>query len=812
MKKKNLIILLVFPFLLSIFCIITVNTTYNRVDVDISYIDWKYNDMEGFQISEKGYLLEAEGVNQRHYKVSSGNALVWQVKNKNTEDPEPCAEIYESGKCFYLRALKEGEVIVTCSNQKGNIHRQMTGVIYKDAAILFYPTVGGSQTNIDSTIYYGEYDHSYGNAASIDMTLTVIPSTAKAELMDSVVGNVEFNRDDGSIHIGSEGDASVTLSLASGRATPITFSFTVVDDGVNVYTYDDLLNCTNLSTTGGDIVVLRKSFESLANAYLTDNDGNPISTGLGFAPKANNVACFGNYNAKTKSFDFSEEVYHFPTTYSRAFIDQWNAFVSTNSNYSPITDRINVGLRVQKDFYGNGYTLNLHNLTYPYSYALMTTEEGEVVRIPQLTASNLFRGPLKMYTLGDPNNIPPVSLYGQDNVGMYIDGDDITVNDVNIKNCDFGDRIANLATVGTVVEAHGDRITIKNSRLSNGKNVLRSFSSMDLTVSNCLLSNSQNFLFVTGANEYLPIDTEATVTLYDSTDGTPYTATLGELFQPGATGDTALNTFIISALKEGSADRQLLEKSLQSIRDAFNAGAEQIRNDFKGSTQIEDCFFYRSGISAIAMESLFNSPFLESISPSIIQTLLNIQNDSGKKLVPYTATHVSGISYPVRLNIAGDTRFYDYKVLEDIELEGLIEENMSAVAKSVGITQEINIDAVFPLKTMIRQVAGSALTYNDPNTGTRYINIPVAYYGGGLNLSTVTVNGYDNKDSISGDVDVNLLNYYLNLPGGNTRGLIWKTVVTVTGFEPFSFRFVKNGAQFGETPKITDLIANAKGA
>ena len=39
MKKKNLIILLVFPFLISVFCIITVNTTYNAVDVDISHID-----------------------------------------------------------------------------------------------------------------------------------------------------------------------------------------------------------------------------------------------------------------------------------------------------------------------------------------------------------------------------------------------------------------------------------------------------------------------------------------------------------------------------------------------------------------------------------------------------------------------------------------------------------------------------------------------------------------------------------------------------------------------------------------------------
>ena len=70
MKKKNLIILLLFPFLLSVFCIITINTTYNRIDVDISYIDWKYNDMEAFQISDTTYPLVASGVNQKYYRVT----------------------------------------------------------------------------------------------------------------------------------------------------------------------------------------------------------------------------------------------------------------------------------------------------------------------------------------------------------------------------------------------------------------------------------------------------------------------------------------------------------------------------------------------------------------------------------------------------------------------------------------------------------------------------------------------------------------------------------------------------------------------
>ncbi|MBQ2735577.1 MAG: hypothetical protein IJF33_07060 [Clostridia bacterium] len=813
MKKTNLIILLVFPFLIALVCIITVNSTYNRIDVDISYIDWEYNDMEGFRISDTGYPLRAVGVNQRYYAVSGGNELIWRVENKTGDDSEPCAEVYESNGTYYLKAIREGEVVITCSNQKGNVHRQMTGVIYENAAILFYPTVGSSQTNIDQTIYYGQYDHERGNPAKIDMTMFVVPHSDLKDLIVETVGSVHFDEDAKVIEIDGPGKASVTLSLASVKVTPVTFSFEVVENGVNVYTYEDLLYCTNRSETG-EIAVLRKSFESLQNAYLTDSNGEPVLSGGILQKKANNVECFGNYDPRTKTFSFDlekGEIDSVTTTYNRNFIDQWNAFVKTNANYSEITDQVLVGLHVQKDFYGNGYTINMHNLTYPYASIPMLTNTGETVHIPQLTKKNLFRGPLKMYTLGDPNNVPLVSLYGQDNVGMYVDGDGITVNDVNVKNCDFGDRLANLATVGTVMEVAGNGVTVKNSRISNGKNVMRSFSSMDLTLSNCMLSNAQNFLFVTGSNEYVEVDTNSMASFY-ALDGTQKVEVLEAFISPDGEGDEILNTFM-TEFCTNATERENMRRALLAIQDAVNT-AQGLQDNFKGSTQIEDCFFYRSGISSICMESLFNSPFLETAAPSMITDIFAIFNGMGKSLVPYTATNVSGISYPVQLNISGNTRFYDYKVANEIDLSGLIEENISAIANSVGIAAEIDIDTIFPLRSMLVQRA-NAMGVMRSSDGKSYINIPVAFYGGGLNLSEITTSGFENKDSFSGAIDVDLLDSYLRLSNSSTadtlKGLILKTVVTVTGFEPFSFHFTTGGAYFGETPKITDLIANSKG-
>ena len=822
MKKKNLIILLVFPFLIAVFCIITVNTTYNRIDVDISYIDWPYNDMEGFQISDDLYPLVAEGVNQRHYKVSGDGELVWRVENKNPDDPEPCAEIVKNGSQYFLKALREGEVIITCSNKKGNIYRQMTGVIYKDAAILLYPTISGSQTNIDSTIYYGEYDHEYGAPATIEMQMLVVPTSAAEEVEISCSDNISFDADSAVISINGTGAANLTLSLPSGLAAPRSFVFEIVDEGVNVYTYEDLLRCTNKSKNG-EIVVLRKSFESVDNTFVFDSDGEPIKSGNSLRIRANNVECFGNYNAKTKRFSFENEIYTFTTTYNKNFIEQWNEFAAENHGYSEITDEVCVGLHVQKDFYGNGYTLNLHNLTYPYTSLPMTTETGETVRIPELRADNLFRGPLLFYALGNPTN-PTVALYGQDNIGMYVDGDGITINDVNLKNCEFGDRLANLATVGTVLEVNGDNVTVKNSRVSNGRNVMRSFSSMNLTLSNSFLSHAQNFLFVTGSNEYVEIDPEA-VESFAMSDGTMKAAVIREFFitppkdENGnplyENGDTIMSDYI-SGNYPTSESQASIKKSLLAIQNAIN-DVRKVEGKYKGSTEIVDCYFYQSGISSICMESLFNSTFLEMASPSELSGLL-----TGLNLAPYIPEHVSGVSYPVKLNISGDTRFYDYKNSDHIGFEGLIKENISEVATENNITidgQEVTLDMIFPLKRiMMSRASGANAVRSDAESGIKYVNVPIAFYGGGINLSEVTLNNYENKSNLTAQIDVDLLDNSLSYTGtgvddvkSKVKALALKTIVTVAGYEPFSFRFVRGGYWYGETPNVTDLIANVKG-
>ena len=120
--KKNLIVLLLIPFIIALLGIVTINVTFNLIDNDIFSIKWDYQDNEAFKINEK-YLLKAEGVSDSKYPVSAGNELIWSIKNKDSEDLDVHAEIVTEGRDVYLSTKSEGEIIITCSNQKETIFK-----------------------------------------------------------------------------------------------------------------------------------------------------------------------------------------------------------------------------------------------------------------------------------------------------------------------------------------------------------------------------------------------------------------------------------------------------------------------------------------------------------------------------------------------------------------------------------------------------------------------------------------------------------------------------------------------------------------
>ena len=795
MKKKNLIILLIIPFIISLLGIVTINVSINTFYGDITGIQWEYDEVEAFELKDTKYLLKATPLNASNAPLDSGNGLIWSCENKDVTIEEPIAEIYYEKNNYYLQPNTEGEVIVTCSNLKGNIFRKMTAIIYTDGVVIITPEISGSQNNIDENIYYGQYDlvNNEKKEATFNLNVKCIPE----EIIDSLsvfekTDNIEFNTQNKKVTIKGIGQANLVLSAAGNKTS---YSFNIVENGVNVYSYEDLLNCTNKSNEG-EIVCLRKSFESLTSY-------NSKTT--------NNVELFGKQ--VDGKFNFINDIYRFTSTYNIEYLKQWNNFVEENGNlYSKVEPIINVGLRVQKDFYGNGYTINMHNLTYP-SMVTQVDNGGTIIEIPTLSLIDLFRGPLPFYTLGDPNGLPLVTAFGQDNVGMYVDGNNITINDVNIINADLKGSMSFLNTVGTVMDVHGDNVTVKNSRLSNGKNVLRTFSTSNFTLDNSLLSNARNFLLEVGSDEFMSYDEVSKFEFSSSTDGSKINSTLPEyLGGKDSKGDVDLTNYIMGKF----TDSNMMKNSILAIQNALN-NREAVEGLYAGNVEVNDTYFYNSGISAIALNNMFNGPFLYSPLPSMVTDVFSMMSMEGKPVIPYTPTKVGGLSYPMEIELKGKTKFFDYKDSNNIDITGLVSENISVIAREVfGKDKEINIDTVFPIKPLLLNGArNQGSIYAD--SGISYINIPIAFYGGGLNLSTVNISNLEGFENLNEEIEINFLDQYLK-PGNSgdmmsmMKDIMLKAVTIVSGYEPFRFVCIKgNGYLFGETPKVSDLIANAKG-
>ena len=809
MKKKNLIILLLIPFVITLVGVITINTTFNFIENDMIGIDWSYDEIEGIKLEDKLHKLVASPIYEQGYPPLKEEALVWSVYDSDNHEENKYAKIVNENDNWYLHPLQIGEVKVTCSNKKGNIFKTMTVIIFKEGAIVVQSKIKASQNNIDPNIYYGEYDFDKSlnkQKATFEFEVKTIGDLQINDLqyVNNTPDIIEIDEANKIVKIKTSGDASFTVKTNNDEMVkPMTYSFKVVKDGVNVYDYNQLLACTNKSTNG-EIVVLRKSFESVNNLNNTTD---------------NNVVCFGNYT-DGKKIDFTSDVYSFETTYNQDYIKAWNEFVNSNPSYKKISNRVLAGIRVQKDFYGNGYTINLHNLTFPSSTMDVVDSNGNKTTIPALSKDDLYRGPLPFYSLGEHDNMPLIEAFGQDNVGMYVDGSDILVNDVNLKNCDFGNLMSNLDYVGTVLETNGNNITIKNSRLSNGKQVVRSFSSTNVSIVNSMLSNARNFLLTIGSNDYIKADLlkEYEFTLLN---GEKITSTINNYLMKSNAGDDTLNAFVIGSF----TDKEKMRKAILDIQNALN-DESLIKDIYKGSMNIKDTMFYRSGIASIGMDTMFNGPFLESSTPSVVNMLLTGLN------VPYIPNHVGGMSYPVELNITGKTKFYDYKEWNNLDITGLINENISSFvddAKEMfGVTDanigDISIDTIFPIKSFLK----SSVVTTTSSDGKVYVNIPIAYYGGGANLSKVTFDTEDLKYDSCKLTVVDLLDKYLSLKGIDLdninldkldlaviKNVMLKCVTIVTGYEPFKFISVnKQGYLFDEgprAPQALELIKNAQG-
>lgn len=791
MSKKSFLILLILPFILSLLFFMTSNFLFTTIQGDIANISWKYRNYEGFSLNEEKILLEATPVLANNQEDVDAT-LSWSVINTDSE-LEPHAYIEVENNDSYLVLVSPGEIKITCTNTSGNISKSFNARIYTDGTIIMNTRRVRSFNKIDKYDYYGEYDFINENEykdAEFYLDVEVLPTS----LMDSITvdtsSNITFDVGTGKVTINDAGDSYIKVKSSALMNVEATYEFKVVSDGYNVYSYNELLWCTNkakLANEKGKIVCLQVEMDSLSN--LANNEGSTL---------------FGNYNEANQTFNFENEVILFESTYNTEYIKQYNEAMQ-GQDY--IEDKIVAGIYISNDFYGNGYMINQHDLTYPISPVPGSTtlfEPGE---------NQLFKGPLPFILIGN-NTKPFVKAYGQDNVGFYVEGDDIKINDVYFKNCDFSSILQNNDYVGTVLEADGNNITISNSRLSSGRTVLRTFSS-NVKVVNSLLEKGREFIAKVGSNEFEKINTSGNVTFnFDNEDGSVTSKTMSKedfLTKKDETLGTDYFTTVSSkVLLDNYMGVDISEERFNEYVTLIDEllcdqGLIDISSSYKCEVEFIDTYFYQSGIFSLGIESIFNGPFLYNGAPikGMFEDLL-----SG---VVYP-NNVGGISYPSNIKLSGDTRFYDYKAMDEMDSTCLVYQDLTFFTEG----EEIDLDQFFPIKKVFKKEI-EKLNYHhiDEEKGKTYYSTPIAYYGGGLNLSKLNIDDLTNKDVLSESVELNTFKETMSSsPAGSSINelfvyMMGRCVPMATGFRPFKTHTYNTNYLYGEQVSLDTLKSRA---
>lgn len=834
-KRKTLIILLIIPLVIGLISFVSVSILVNTVPVDIDGIAWAYDSQVGFKISEELYKLEAEAVILDESKIiDEGNELVWSV----TQEDE-CVEISNNGEEYYLKALKEGRSTITCSNAKKTVGKSFTAIVYENSAIIVNTEIPmASSSSIansaffdDSHYVYGEYDYtdsvidSSKTRSSIALKVEALGDIADEEVsISGFSSNLSYAGSGYSFSFLGNGEAYIDLSCSYINES---YSFTIIADGVNVYSYDDLLRATNKSAAG-EVAVLRTNLLSLDSLYAyEERDLGGKSKAKVYQDVLNaNVNqkidnLFGHFDFETQSFSFEEEIYAYDSSYLVSYIDQLNQSETYLKNHDPISKERKVGIHLRKSLYGNGYTISAHNLTFP-RYAKMYSNYGKDGRLKPFDTSSesgktyayegkdLFTGPNYFLSIGDFHDNNFIAAYGEDNSAFLIDEDDVELRDIALYGCDQVDNLYDYTYVGNVVNVLADDVSIKNSLFANGKNVIRAFSSNNLHIDNCALSRSAEFLLLLGSNEYEKVDDEKQMSFHYGSN--EVSGTLNALKNEeidrylskylGLDGDTASSIFGTSDIKdvEGLSNEQYISFLQDLQENAYDCLYEESEK-IDANVYVNDTYFEDSGMFAIALETSFNGPYLYNGGPTPISSFFS------SALEVEAPKNIAGTSKGVNLVLEGDTSFYDYKDIDSIDMNTIIEDNLSSFVSSLlgsSDASSVTIDNFFPVKPLLKdvckdsiyQTSGSVVTDEDGNQTQEilnYLNTKVIFYGGGVNNSVVS-DLTDHADLSSDETSLNLLKAFTNKTYSNVSddstinalvSTLAKCVLMVTGSHDF---------------------------
>ncbi len=782
---RNVCLALIIPFGVSALAFAASSIIIRPVERDITDIEWSYRDMEGYSMLAGRQPLEAAAVYDEKYPLSAGNELVWSVINP---EGKSVGEIQQDATGqYYFNPLAVGDCTVVCANAKGNVNRSFTARVFARGAIIANPTTATSGHSISGIFRFGMYDYARdaegNNQGKVPaeglLDIEVIGDaggTDNLEVVDHSDNITSVILKDGKAHVSfaAPGRASITFKdtfLGDEEVDPLTYEFEIVD-GVNIYSYADLMDATNRSETG-ESIVLRTNFGTLSDLYQMDETtGRPILEDGQLVPLENpreNTVLFGDYDAATDTFTFDREAYAFDTTLKSPFIQAWNEhpreMAAVYPNYEPYDETVYAGINLKGDLYGNGFTIDMHNLTFPYQIEYRTDEAGNQFPVIGLRDDNLFRGPQTYFSYGDPNlsTAPIMAFLGQDNTGLLVEKDGVTIADVQIENCDVGDNLENLRYTGTVCDIEAADVTIVDSVLSNGRNIVRAYSAPDLTIDNSLLHTSYEYLLKVGSNELAAPNGSEAMSYDPQVAGMPtypsnnvlgtlngFDRTLGDdILNSYLTKDAALSDILTLPLDGiisgpyGDISAEDMARIMGEINTFYDASYRFQNGDgtyqYDSDVTVNDTMFYRSGLSSIALDQLPSGPYLWGQNPSNFTSVMNLIKQFNPNLTinplgdAGLASRMSRSMKPSKVAVTGQTEFYDWKDPATMTIDSSYPCNYSLLLDYIPSLASSTLDDFLPVVDTL--VAGA---YTQQVDGTSYVNLPAVRPGGGVNHSTIT--------------------------------------------------------------------------
>lgn len=757
---------------------------HQEKDDDPTAVSLSQNGVVIVQKSQTNYqnfasILDQNGIeidDSKYYAViSSSNENVLKIR-------------YRSGGCQVV-GVNEGEVTIEIvlkrkSDGKTVVSSEPIKVVvlkpYSDITIdRDNMSVRTKKSALDGVVAIGRYSFA-SNGELVEFNLTdggTMPikgtlctgdiSTDSAKIVwtssDEKIASVK----NGVLVLGSMG-GEVVLTAKNSVLTGVslydecqaTITVNVVQNGVNVSSESELLS---IWKAGEKAVVLTKDIRMAS--FLDDY----IASGGDLQTVVNRAKAYLNTMRTTGEGSF---------------------YVNNYGN----DDKAKIGylFEITTDLYGNGYSIDADALTRK-----MNTRLG----------SPIFKGPLDLVSYSETAE-QNASVKAQDNIVFLISKDNIHITNVELKGCSDSSLLSSsgdnvdltlLDLVGTVVEIVGNNCSITYSRLNNGRTVVRCYGRgyqsaetpssanieryrINASISNSILGYGREFILKIGTNytkktafdnhgiEYLNSTSYSPDNykyLYD--EASPYlTDQNGNPYDPNQNNSSDpyfYNNYVLTDLT------------------------------------VENCVFRNAGLFSVGLDSMFGGLCLHGFSYNsnyLFGEPRDYTSSTGKKGIGWMG--IAGTSYPAVLRLKGDVRFYDWKLLSQVNSDTLIE-GSETLLNTIGL----NMDVSKLIETYSSQAGNSSIVSVFVQDKQKYVNGAIAFYGGGKNYCSVDVSQTNETDKDENNLKFEPLKSF-SVPVScfiqNGRTVL---INYTAGAEPFRFCLYDDTSKLGVAKQQNDF-------